>query len=68
MTTPADQLRIGEDPGNFLAMSQQQFPVLFFDVALALDGQLDLGAEPRAGKPTDHVPSIASTSDPANVQ
>ena len=68
MTTPADQLGIGEDLGNFVAMSQPQFSVLFFDVALPLAGQLDLGAKPGAGKPTDHMSWISTLDFAANVQ
>jgi len=55
MATPADQLWISEDLGNFVAMSQPQFPVLFFDVVFPLGGQLDLGAKPRTNEATDHA-------------
>ena len=68
MATLANHLWIGEDLGNFVAVSQQQFPVLLFDVALALDGQLDLGAKPRAGKPTDHMSWISTLDFVANAQ
>ena len=68
MAAPADHFGVAENLGNFVAMSRQQFPVLLFDVALALDGQLDLGAKPGAGKPTDHMSWISTLDFAANVQ
>ena len=68
MTTPTDQLGISEDLGNFVAMSQPQFSVLFLDVALPLDGQLDLGAKPGAGETTDHMSWISTLDFAANAQ
>jgi len=63
-----DDIGIREHFGNLVAMSQQQFRVPLFDMALPLFGQLDLSMEPRAGKATDHTLSIASTNRRANVQ
>ena len=68
MATAADQLWIGENLGNFVAMSQPQLSVLFFDVAFPLSGQLDLGAKPRTNEPTDHATWITSVHRPADVQ
>ena len=63
-----DHVGIGQHLSDLVAMSRQQLGVLVLDVALSFFGQFDLTMEPGTGKTPDHVPSIASTSRPANVQ